>query len=255
MCSKFNTQQLANINDIIINYLDNILEDETRSLKKIEAIIQSIPWIIKQRSKSFIQFLDEHVDYYCLSHKRSEIDFISKIFNELAPEYGHSMVQSEVDNSGQIPESIRSISPIFWDIFEKYSKKIFELIDDNPLLLDKFNFLLRFPELLSFKLRSLYFREKMQSKISFHMTDLYIYRSNLLESSFREFQFKSKHAILNKFNIKFVGEKGSDASGLTREWFIILSKEIFNQNYGSFCSISKFRSSSIFRICREIHCT
>lgn len=222
LCSKFDTQQLININSIILKYLDNIFEDEACSLEKFGAILQSISWIIKQRSKSFLRFLDEHVDYFCLLnniHKRSEMDYISKIFNELAPEHGHSMVQSEVDNNGQIPESIRNTSPIFWDIFEKYSKKIFELIDNNPLLLDKFNFLLRFPELLSFKLRSSYFLKKMQKKKSYNTTNLNIYRSNLLESSFREFQFKSKYEILNNFNITFVGEKGLDASGLTREWF------------------------------------
>ena len=34
--------------------------------------------------------------------------------------------------------------------------------------------------------------------------------------------------------VLFVGEEGQDAGGLLREWFLILSREIFNPNYALF---------------------
>ena len=35
-------------------------------------------------------------------------------------------------------------------------------------------------------------------------------------------------------SITFKGEQGTDAGGLTREWFLELSKAMFNPNYGFF---------------------
>ncbi len=40
--------------------------------------------------------------------------------------------------------------------------------------------------------------------------------------------------MFGKLNIEFSGEEGMDAGGLTREWFLLLSKEIFNPNYALF---------------------
>lgn len=37
--------------------------------------------------------------------------------------------------------------------------------------------------------------------------------------------------LKQRLRIQFEGEEGIDAGGLTREWFVILSKEIFNPNY------------------------
>jgi len=37
-----------------------------------------------------------------------------------------------------------------------------------------------------------------------------------------------------KLNIKFNSEEGADVGGITREWFQILSREMFNPNYGLF---------------------
>jgi E3 ubiquitin-protein ligase HUWE1 len=40
--------------------------------------------------------------------------------------------------------------------------------------------------------------------------------------------------MLGKLHIEFSQEEGMDAGGLTREWFLLLSKEIFNPNYALF---------------------
>lgn len=37
-----------------------------------------------------------------------------------------------------------------------------------------------------------------------------------------------------KFSIEFVNEEGMDAGGVSREWFLLLSKQIFNPDYGLF---------------------
>ena len=40
--------------------------------------------------------------------------------------------------------------------------------------------------------------------------------------------------IKRKITIEFVGEEGIDQGGLTREWFSLISREMFNENYALF---------------------
>jgi len=40
--------------------------------------------------------------------------------------------------------------------------------------------------------------------------------------------------VKNRFYIVFEGEEGQDAGGLLREWYVIISREIFNPNYALF---------------------
>ena len=40
--------------------------------------------------------------------------------------------------------------------------------------------------------------------------------------------------LKGKLNIEFVGEEGIDAGGLIKEWFLQLSREVFNPNYALF---------------------
>lgn len=37
-----------------------------------------------------------------------------------------------------------------------------------------------------------------------------------------------------KLNVHFTGEEGVDAGGLTREWFSLLARDMFNPNYALF---------------------
>ncbi len=46
---------------------------------------------------------------------------------------------------------------------------------------------------------------------------------------------KSPYELIhNDFDIKFEGERGIDAGGLTTEWATLVSKEIMSPNYGLF---------------------
>lgn len=59
-------------------------------------------------------------------------------------------------------------------------------------------------------------------------------RSDVLGSSFQQLGHKSARAWRGKLSVEFEGEPGLDAGGLTREWFSLLGKAIFNPNYGLF---------------------
>lgn len=52
-----------------------------------------------------------------------------------------------------------------------------------------------------------------------------------MEDSFQKLRFCTADEMRKRLSVTFVGEDGIDAGGLTREWFSVLAKEIFNVNY------------------------
>lgn len=90
--------------------------------------------------------------------------------------------------------------------------------------------------------------------------NLYIRRSHLLIDSLAEVKSdalsierrgssgffiiqvtKKREDLKKKLRVTFVGEHGLDMGGLTKEWFLLLLREIFRPDYGS---TTKLRSSS-----------
>ena len=59
-------------------------------------------------------------------------------------------------------------------------------------------------------------------------------RCAVFEDSFRDLYRRSAEEWKNRFYIVFEGEEGQDAGGLLREWYVIISREIFNANYALF---------------------
>ncbi|XP_031847586.1 E3 ubiquitin-protein ligase Nedd4 isoform X3 [Nomia melanderi] len=65
--------------------------------------------------------------------------------------------------------------------------------------------------------------------------EIKVCRNNILEDSYRRISFVNRVEILKtKLWIEFEGEVGLDYGGLAREWFFLLSKEMFNPYYGLF---------------------
>lgn len=61
-----------------------------------------------------------------------------------------------------------------------------------------------------------------------------VVRENVLLSSMNQIMPMTAAQLMHKFHITFDGEEGEDVGGLTREWFMLLSKEIFNPHYALF---------------------
>ncbi len=65
---------------------------------------------------------------------------------------------------------------------------------------------------------------------------LQVRRDQVFEDSFNSLRMRTGEEMRGKFHITFYREEGIDAGGLTREWYMILSREIFNPNYALFTS-------------------
>lgn len=86
-----------------------------------------------------------------------------------------------------------------------------------------------------------YFRNKLKKNFTSttpgQRFDIKVKRSDILEDSFRKISPLNSKEILNarhRLWIEFQGEKGLDYGGVAREWFYLLSKEMFNPYYGLF---------------------
>ncbi|XP_062554308.1 E3 ubiquitin-protein ligase Nedd-4-like isoform X2 [Armigeres subalbatus] len=65
--------------------------------------------------------------------------------------------------------------------------------------------------------------------------DIKVRRASILEDSYRIINSVTKVELLKtKLWVEFEGEAGLDYGGLAREWFYLLSKEMFNPYYGLF---------------------
>ncbi|GFO50258.1 HECT domain e3 ubiquitin protein ligase 2 [Plakobranchus ocellatus] len=63
--------------------------------------------------------------------------------------------------------------------------------------------------------------------------NLTVRRSHLVSDSLNEIA-KKQHDLKKKLKVSFAGEPGLDMGGLTKEWFLLLIRQIFLPNYGMF---------------------
>ena len=65
--------------------------------------------------------------------------------------------------------------------------------------------------------------------------DIKVTRKNVFEDSYRSItSVKRSELLKTRLWIEFDGEVGLDYGGVAREWFYLLSKEMFNPYYGLF---------------------
>ncbi len=72
-----------------------------------------------------------------------------------------------------------------------------------------------------------------QPQIEIFFLNITVKRSNLVEDSLKDISEKQKD-LKKKLKISFVGEPGLDMGGLTKEWFQLLIRQIFDPDYGMF---------------------
>ncbi|RXN12899.1 E3 ubiquitin- ligase NEDD4-like isoform X6 [Labeo rohita] len=97
-----------------------------------------------------------------------------------------------------------------------------------------------------FKQKYDYFRKKLKKPVRNKMFsditadipnrfEMKLHRNNILEESYRRIMsLKRPDSLKARLWIEFESEKGLDYGGVAREWFFLLSKEMFNPYYGLF---------------------
>ncbi|KHN95843.1 TOM1 protein [Metarhizium album ARSEF 1941] len=148
------------------------------------------------------------------------------------------------------PPEARTAS-LFFTFTEDHRRILNELVRNNPKLMSgTFALLVKNPKVLEFDNKRNYFnrsvhsRNNQNSRPSYPPLQLSVRRDHVFHDSFRSLYFKSGDEMkFGKLNIRFHGEEGVDAGGVTREWFQVLARQMFDPNYALFTPVSSDRTT------------
>ncbi|KAK9930153.1 hypothetical protein M0R45_027205 [Rubus argutus] len=120
----------------------------------------------------------------------------------------------------------------FMKFSEKHRKLLNAFIRQNPGLLEKsFSLMLKVPRFIDFDNKRAHFRSKIKHQHDHHHNPLRISvrRAYILEDSYNQLRMRSTQDLKGRLTVHFQGEEGIDAGGLTREWYQLLSRVIFDK--------------------------
>ncbi|GAA0152832.1 ubiquitin-protein ligase [Lithospermum erythrorhizon] len=115
---------------------------------------------------------------------------------------------------------------------ERHRKLLNAFVRQNPGLLEKsFSLMLKVPRFIDFDNKRAYFRSKIKHQHDHHHSPLRISvrRAYILEDSYNQLRMRSAQDLKGRLTVHFQGEEGIDAGGLTREWYQLLSRVIFDK--------------------------
>ncbi|KAL0306242.1 UNVERIFIED_CONTAM: E3 ubiquitin-protein ligase UPL1 [Sesamum radiatum] len=92
--------------------------------------------------------------------------------------------------------------------------------------------LLKAPRLIDFDNKRAYFRSRIRQQHDQHLSGplrISVRRAYILEDSYNQLRMRPSQDLKGRLNVHFQGERGIDAGGLTREWYQLLSRVIFDK--------------------------
>ncbi|CAL3973447.1 unnamed protein product [Diplocarpon coronariae] len=146
------------------------------------------------------------------------------------------------------PES--QMESLFYTFTEEHRKILNDLVRNTPKLMSgTFSLLVKNPKVLEFDNKRNYFSRSIHAKApnsrsSFAPLQLSVRRDQVFHDSFKSLYFQTGDQMkYGKLSIRFHGEEGVDAGGVTREWFQVLSRQMFDPGYALFVPVSSDRTT------------
>lgn len=121
----------------------------------------------------------------------------------------------------------------FTKFAERHRRLLNAFIRQNPGLLEKsLSILLKAPRLIDFDNKRAYFRSRIRQQNEQQISGplrISVRRAYVLEDSYNQLRMRPTQDLRGRLNVQFQGEEGIDAGGLTREWYQLLSRVIFDK--------------------------
>ncbi|KZO98855.1 hypothetical protein CALVIDRAFT_495662 [Calocera viscosa TUFC12733] len=171
------------------------------------------------------------------------IESLMVVCKYVAPKQGSNLTvrMARGSMSPQSPITPReSMEDLFVSFTDAHRKMLNVMVRNNPSLMSgSFALLVQNPRVLDFDNKRNYFSQQLHKRPhsrELHQTlQLNIRRARVFEDSFQYLQRKTGDQIkYGKLSIRFYDEEGVDAGGVTREWFQILARQMFNADYALF---------------------
>ncbi|GAB7346103.1 hypothetical protein MBLNU457_4860t2 [Dothideomycetes sp. NU457] len=161
----------------------------------------------------------------------------------------NAMVMSQDLAVGTPPPEGR-IEKLFFRFTDEHRKILNDLVRHNPRLMSgTFDVLVKNSKVLEFDNKRNFFNKRLharsaEDRVPHPTLQLNIRRSDVFLDSFKSLYYKKPNEIkYGKLNIRFHGEEGVDAGGVTREWFGALSRQMFNPDYALFNPVAADRTT------------
>lgn len=139
-----------------------------------------------------------------------------------------------------VPLKSAPMFDLFSHFTETHRKILNHMVRNTPSLMSgSFALLVKNPKVLEFDTKRTYFQQTLHKKSSRQgnrsVLHVSVHRDNVFQESFNQMERISDEQLKNgKLSIKFKNEEGVDAGGVTREWFSVLSRAMFNPDYAMF---------------------
>lgn len=133
------------------------------------------------------------------------------------------------------------IESLFFSFTDEHKKILNQMVRVNPNLMSgPFGMLVRNPGVLEFDNKKNYFDRKLhQNNDDRPKLAINVRRDQVFLDTYRALFFRSKDEFRNsKLEVSFKGESGVDAGGVTREWYQVLSRQMFNPDYALFIPVA-----------------
>lgn len=143
----------------------------------------------------------------------------------------------------------RDLQQLFIAFTDEHKKVLNQMVRNNPgLMSGSFALLTRNPKVLEFDNKRNYFnrrlRDKSHNKQQYPAIQVNVRREAVFLDSYKDLHFKSGNEIkFSKLNVRFAGEEGVDAGGVSREWFQVLARQMFDPNYALFVPVNADRNT------------
>ncbi|CAJ2511750.1 Uu.00g073750.m01.CDS01 [Anthostomella pinea] len=165
-------------------------------------------------------------------------------------EIAASQGQTAKDMVLSSPQPESHMAGLFYTFTEDHRRILNELVRNNPSLMKgTFSHLVKNPKVLEFDNKRNWFNRSVHNKQQashrpYPTLQLQVRREQVFHDSFKSLYFKSGEEMkFGKLNIRFHGEEGVDAGGVTREWFQVLARQMFDANYALFVPVSSDRTT------------
>ncbi|KAK1316360.1 E3 ubiquitin-protein ligase UPL1 [Acorus calamus] len=182
--------------------------------------------------------------FFLLSEKLQANHYNPQIDNNVTArevkEYDGSSSASPVKSSGLVQKRLDG-TMTFIRFADKHRLLLNAFIRQNSGLLEKsFSIMLKAPNLIDFDNKRTYFRSRIRQQNEQNPSDslwINVRRAYVLEDSYRQLHARSSQDLRGELTVQFQGEEGYDAGGLTREWYQLLSRVIFDKGTLLFTSV------------------
>ncbi|KAJ4356260.1 E3 ubiquitin-protein ligase tom1 [Didymosphaeria variabile] len=157
------------------------------------------------------------------------------------------MVNKDFALSSPPPES--KMENLFFNFTEDHRKILNDLVRQNPKLMSgTFSLLVKNSKVLEFDNKRNYFTRKLHARTPDRQQhpplQLAVRRDQVFLDSFKSLYFKTADEMkYGKLSIRFHGEEGVDAGGVTREWFQVIARQMFNPDYALFIPVASDRTT------------